>query len=475
MRASAPPPRNTAGSRRPGRPRDSIRTRSPMMNVRNLALALVILAAASAASAQGVATGSIAGVVKDASGAVLPGVTVEASSPVLIEKTRTVQTDAQGQYKVVDLVPGTYSISFALVGFSTVKRDGIELTSNLTAPVSVELRLGGLEEPINVSGQSPVVDIQNVVHERVVSREQLFTLPINRELGGFAAIIPGAVIAPNQQDVGGNKDPISQGMSVHNNRTTDNRQLLDGMRFNAEGSGRGFYFNPAAAQEVSVELGGQAAEYELGGVQANLVPKEGGNNLTGFLFADGTNSSMLSDNLTSALQARGLQAVNRQKYIYDVNMAFGGPIKQDRLWFFTAHRKFGYANTIAGDYYDATQNSLFYTPDKSRQAFIDEGNRTNSLRLTWQASSRNKINLSYDIQNTCLCHVGLTGLLAPEASQVRFYKNPNYLIQGKWNFVVNNRMLFEAGSTTLMFDWPNYRQPGTETAIPVTEASTAYQ
>jgi len=420
-------------------------------------------------------TSGIAGVVKDGSGGVLPGVTVEAASPVLIEKVRTVLTDDQGQYKLVDLLPGTYSVTFSLVGFSSVKRDGIELTSNFTAPVNIEMRVGSLEETINVSGQAPVVDIQNVVHERVVSREQLFTLPINRELGGFAAIIPGAVIAANQQDVGGNKDPISQGMSIHNNRATDNRQLLDGMRFNAEGSGRGFYFNPAAAQEVSVELGGQAAEYELGGVQANLIPKEGGNGVTGFLFGDGTNGSLVSDNLTPALQARGLQIVNKQKYVYDLNMALGGPIKRDRLWFFTAHRGFGYANTIAGDFYNATQNSLFYTPDKSRQAFIDESNRTDSVRFTWQASARNKLNFSYDIQETCLCHVSLTGLLAPEASQIRYYKDPNYLIQGKWNFVVNNRVLFEAGSTTLVFDWPNYRQPGTELAIPVTEASTGYQ
>ncbi len=420
-------------------------------------------------------TSGIAGVAKDASGGVLPGVTVEASSPVLIEKTRTVVTDDQGQYKLVDLLPGTYSVTFTLTGFSTVKREGIELTSNFTAPVNVELRVGSLEETINVTGQSPVVDIQNVVQERIVSREQLFTLPINREMGGFAAIIPGAVIAPTQQDVGGNKDPISQYIVIHGGRTTDSRVLLDGMRFNAEGAGRGFYFNPAAAQEVSVELGGQAAEYELGGAQPNLIPKEGGNTLTGFLFADGTKGGLASDNLTPELQARGLKFVNKEKYIFDANMALGGAIKKDKLWFFTAHRKFGYANTIAGNYYNATQNTLFYTPDTSRQAYIDEGNRTNGLRLTWQASKRNKINLSYDVQQTCLCHVSLTGLLAPEASQIRYYKDPNYLVQGKWSFVVTNKMLLEAGSTSLLFDWPNYRQPGTEFAIPVTEASTGYQ
>jgi hypothetical protein len=425
-----------------------------------------------AAWAQG--TSGIAGLVKDSSGGVLPGVTVEASSPVLIEKVRTVVTDDQGQYKIVDLLPGTYSITFTLAGFSTVKRDGIELTSNFTAPVNVDLRVGSLEETITVTSQAPVVDIQNVVQQRVVSREQLFSLPINRELGGFAAIIPGAIVAPTQQDVGGNKDPISQYITIHGGRTSDSRVLLDGMRFNAEGQGRGFYFNPAAAQEVSVELGGQAAEYELGGVQANLIPKEGGNIFSGFVFADGTNSHLASTNLTPEIEARGLHVVNKQNYVYDVNMSLGGRLKKDKLWFFTAHRKFGYSNTIAGNFYNATPDTLFYTPDRSRQAFIDEGSRTNSVRFTWQASARNKLNFSYDNQSTCLCHVSLTGLVAPEASQIRYYRNPNYLVQGKWNFVANNKVLFEAGSTSLLFDWPNQRQPGTDSAISVLEASTGY-
>jgi hypothetical protein len=113
-------------------------------------------------------TSGIAGVVKDGSGGVLPGVTVEASSPVLIEKVRTVLTDDQGQYKLLDLLPGTYSVTFSLAGFSTVKRDGIDLTSNFTAPVNVEMRVGALKEKISVSGQAPVVATRNVGQERLV-------------------------------------------------------------------------------------------------------------------------------------------------------------------------------------------------------------------------------------------------------------------------------------------------------------------
>lgn len=434
---------------------------------------LLTLAVPNQLLAQG--TAAIAGVVKDISGGVLPGVTVEATSPVLIEKVRAAVTDEQGQYKIVNLLPGVYSVTFTMTGFSTVKRDAVSLTSNFTAAVNADMKVGQIEETVTVSGQSPVVDVQNVVQQKIVSRETLFALPINKELGGYAAITPGAIIAPTQQDVGGNKDPISQYITIHGSRTADSRVLLDGMRFNAEGQGRGFYFNPAAAQEVSVELGGQTAEFEAGGVQVNMVPKEGGNTFSGFFVGNYTNHRLSSDNLNNDLRARGLQVVNTTDLIYEANGALGGPLRQDKLWFFTAHRKWGYRNLIAGNFYNKTPGGLFYTPDTSRQAFIDERNRTHSLRLTWQATEKQKVNLSYDIQNTCLCHVGLTALLAPEASQIRYYANPNYLIQGKWSFVASSRLLFEAGSTTLIFDWPNLKQPGSEQAIPVLEASTNYR
>src|SRR5262245_24446880 len=120
---------------------------------------------------------SIAGVVRDSTGAVLPGVTVEATSPALIEKMRSVVTDDQGLYRIVDLRPGTYTVTFTLPGFTTVKREGLELTSSFTATVNADLRVGGLEETVTVSGASPVVDVQNVVQQRLISTDVLDTLP----------------------------------------------------------------------------------------------------------------------------------------------------------------------------------------------------------------------------------------------------------------------------------------------------------
>jgi hypothetical protein len=211
------------------------------------------------AGAQGLSTGGLAGTVKDTSGAVLPGVTVEATSPVLIEKVRSAVSDDRGEYKIVSLPPGTYVITFTLTGFSVMKREGIQLTSGFTAEVNAELRVGGLEETITVSGASPVVDVQNVVQQRVISRDVLDALPINKEFNGFAAITVGASIAATNQDVGGNQDPILGFISIHGTRPRDGRQLIDGLNFNGEGAGRGYYFNGASAQEVVMQTGAPPA------------------------------------------------------------------------------------------------------------------------------------------------------------------------------------------------------------------------
>src|SRR5918998_3482624 len=124
------------------------------------------------------AQASITGTVRDTSGAVLPGVTVEAASPALIEKVRSVVTDESGQYRIVDLRPGTYSVTFTLPGFSTFKRDGVELQGTFTASINAEMRVGGLEETITVTGESPIVDVQSVRRQTVVEGETLNELPV---------------------------------------------------------------------------------------------------------------------------------------------------------------------------------------------------------------------------------------------------------------------------------------------------------
>jgi hypothetical protein len=147
--------------------------------------------------------------VKDASGAVMPGVTAEATSPALIEKVRAAVTDAQGQYKIVELPPGVYTVSFSLAGFASLRREGVELTANFTAAVNVEMHAGQLEEMVTVAGATPLVDVQNVVQQAVLSRALLDTVPTNKSLLGFAAFVPAIIVPITAQDVGGSKDERS--------------------------------------------------------------------------------------------------------------------------------------------------------------------------------------------------------------------------------------------------------------------------
>src|SRR5438309_1062391 len=140
------------------------------------------------------AQASISGLVQDSSGAVLPGVTVEVSSPALIEKARSTITDSAGRYSIVDLRPGTYTVTFTLAGFNTVKREGIVLTGTFDAQVNADLRVGSIQETITVSGASPVVDVTNNITQVVLTKEQIEVLPGDRTLKGRSALIPGVVI-----------------------------------------------------------------------------------------------------------------------------------------------------------------------------------------------------------------------------------------------------------------------------------------
>ena len=174
------------------------------------------------------AQASIAGVARDASGAVLPGVTVEAASPALIEKVRSVVSDGSGQYRIVDLRPGTYSVTFTLPGFATVKRDGVELTGAVTATVNAEMRVGGVEETITVTGATPVVDVQGVQQQRVMNKDVIDALPTGRTTTNMAVLIPGmqlqTTFSGESQDVGGNTGDVMQALAIHGGRGGDLRQ-----------------------------------------------------------------------------------------------------------------------------------------------------------------------------------------------------------------------------------------------------------
>jgi hypothetical protein len=425
--------------------------------MRHALLALVLLIPA-VLCAQGSGNSVIAGTVRDSSGGVLPGATVEVASPVLIEKTRTAVTDDQGQYRIVELRPGTYTVSFTLAGFGTVTHEGIELPANFTAAVNGELKVGGIEESVTVSGQTPLVDVQDATQQKTLSNEVINSVPNAKAIIGFAALVPAVVLPPTGQDVGGSKGQISIRMSIHGGKQQDQKLLLDGMRYNAvgtDGTARGYTVNPASSQEVVLDVaGGGSAEFSTGGVQVNVVPKDGGNRFSADVFANYGSSKFQGDNLTAELQAQGLKTVNKIDQIYDLNGGFGGPILRDKLWFYTAHRKSSTKAGVANLYAETNVNDWAFTPDLSRPVFTLETLQSNNIRLTWQAARKQKFTFFYDRQDyqpTGGVGFSLTSSIALEAAPTLHYF-PNSLTQATWSYATSNRLFFEAGVSYTLFE-----------------------
>src|SRR5260370_770930 len=250
------------------------------------------------ASAQ---TSSIAGQVKDTSGAVLPGVTVEVSSPALIEKVRSATTDASGQYKIVSLRPGTYSITFTLPGFNILKRDGIELTSDFTATVNGDMKVGAVEETVTVLAESPVVDTQSITTRTVMTREVLDAIPTGRNIQAVGIMIPGTTIAQGgggaySRDVGGSGN--LQQSPLQYKGSADTVQTIEGLRLNnlcANGAYTRAYWNDGSFQEISYVTGADSAEMGQGGIRVNLVPKDGGDPFHRVVLRHYSGSSFAAD------------------------------------------------------------------------------------------------------------------------------------------------------------------------------------
>jgi len=396
-----------------------------------LGLFVLLLLLPAAASAQS----AIAGVVKDTSGAVMPGVTVEATSPALIERTRSVITDGQGLYKIVDLRPGVYEVTFTLPGFNTVKRDAIELPTNFTATVNGELRVGALEETVTVSGQSPVVDVQNAVQQTVLNRQVLDAVPTGRSIPTLGALLPGARLA--LPDVGGTSGMQNRDLTVHGSDGRDTTFQVDGMTLNGiEGDGSvQSYFNEAMFEEISYQTSAINAEVSAGGVRANMIPKDGGNQFRGTMFLSGANQGFQSNNSDDA-RAQGLAAPDSLNKVWDFNASEGGPIKQNRLWFFTSYRDWGVYQYIA--------NSFFKSGD---QTIDDASIRSGMLRLTAQVTPKNKVAVYLDRIRKFRGHENSAPAgyaIAGEATDIRAPKQ-YYTTELKWTSTLSSKLLVEAG------------------------------
>jgi len=427
-------------------------------------------------------TGTIAGIVKDTTGAVLPGVTVEASSPALIEKTRTAVTDGEGAYKIINLRPGTYSVTFTLTGFSTVKREGIELTSAFTAAVNADMKVGTVSETITVSGESPIVDTQNVVQKTTSSREVMDALPTDRNFVSFAAMQPGVFVTGVSQNVGGSVPETGMNLVVHGSRASDSLVMVDGMPIiNGSGQGGlqyGNYLNNSLAQEITFQTAGNSAEFERASVYSNFILKDGSNMFRGSFEGRFTNQSLESNNLDATQISQGLKSANLVNKIWDINPVGGGPILKDRMWIFGGYRHWGTYNNVAGSFKDASFAETFYScnPDAAGNCTTEQNlfpvwHQSAAARLTTQVSPKNKVNAYYDWQFTEFGNCFVPSLLTAISACPEYKNIPQYIIQASWSSPVSNKLLLEAGGTLTAQDFHGFRQPG----VPTTQFSITDQ
>ena len=457
--------------------------------VKCVLVAAALLVLPSIASAQGTLTGTV----RDAQGAVMPGVTVEASSDALIENTRSVITDASGQYRIIELPPGTYSLTFRLSGFQTIVRDAIEMSGPVIITIPAEMRVGNLQETLTVTAETPVVDVQSVKREVVLQGDFVNVLPATRNYTALLNSIPAINVGIA---ISSETTPEMQLFSARGGSANEGRMSINGLTVAAAFNGGGvssFTYNTSDATELQVVISGGLGENETGGPSMNIIPRAGGNNFAGSAFWSQAGDWSRSENIDDELRSYGITRGPALKKSWDVSGSYGGPVKRNRLWFYGTVRNFGSGrvnetgavpNLYAGD-----PNRWDWSGDTSvKESLNYQGRDVYSGRLTGQFG---KSRMSFSQENQYRCD-GSTRTTEAEGCRVRqpdwialgstttspeahagYFPSPYYLTQATWTMPKTNRMLLEAGYSRFAYQ-PVFGTPppdGITDLIPVTEAS----
>src|SRR5712691_6409364 len=437
------------------------------------------------------AQASVTGVVKDSSGAVLPGVSVEAASGALIERVRTAVTDGSGTYRIVDLRAGTYTVTFTLTGFSTIRRDGVALEGNFTATINVDMKVGTVQETITVSGETPIVDTQSTRRQTTIANELIASMPAARSTAGVMMLIPATQVQANQTSLDIQVTPGVVFFGGAGGRNTEGRIQVDGLTTTAALNGAGASSSVpdiGNAQEITLTSSGGLAEMQAGGPVISIMPKTGGNSIKGSFYAFNRTSGMVGDNFTQDLKDRGLTTPGKLYKLWDYNAAVGGPIKMDRVWFFFQFRDEGSHRTVPGMFANANMGDpakWTYAADTSRPAVQAGSWRNGALRLTVQPTTRQKFNVFWDQQIPCQGAVylgstdgcrqsgpgeiicGAPQSTNPQCNATSAPEVGTYLTgygqrvqQATWTSPSSDRLLLEAGFGTYLSQWGGTEQPG---------------
>jgi hypothetical protein len=473
--------------------------------MRQLSRTLLVLACVVLLPTLARAQSSVAGIVRDASGAVLPGVTVEVSSPALIEKSRTATTDGSGQYRVTDLPPGTYMLTFSLSGFATVKRDAVTVSGSGVVAVNADLRVGNLSETITVSGESPLVDTQSTRRETVIKADTLATLPATRGYGSVLATVPalniGGVAGAGATTA--STTPEMMFFTAHGGDSGEGRVMTNGLTVASPFGGggvSGVTYDISNSDEMQVLVSGGLGEAETGGPSINIVPKSGGNVFQGTAFYSTAGAWSASDNLDDSLRAVGITTPPVLRTNFDISGSLGGPIVKDRLWFFGTLRQWGnaavrdgiFANAYAGD--PAHWDYLRKNGVESRDT---DGRRIASIRVTGQVAQKHRLSFAEDHQRRCSGSTLTSGedgcrqagedwvgegrtfganTGSPE-SWPGYHNFPYDVTQVTHSAPLTSRMLVEGGFSRFAYDYARFGMAppdGLMDLIPVTEQTSLY-
>jgi hypothetical protein len=396
-------------------------------------------------------------------------VTVEAASPVLIEKVRTAVTDGSGRYRMEALQPGTYTITFSLSGFVTTRRENVAIGGTGVIAIDADLRVGGVTETITVTGETPVVDVTSTTRQITYDNETLRALPGPRSYSFLLTTVPGLQTNIGNAATG----PVFAIFPIHGGRGVESRLTVDGLNVSNPPGGNqppNFTADIGNTQEVTMTTSGGLGEIETAGLTINLVPKQGGNSFSGLLYASGYGKRMLADNFDAELQAAGATQPTPVYRVYDVNTAVGGPIVRDRLWYYMSVRVQGSRRNTQNVYYNlnaGNPNAWTYAPDLSRPAYHDRLWENYTPRITWQITQRNKFSFSWDEQPVCRTCTGTTSLTgtpnfifptSPEADGTGEF-SPQRIQTARWTAPVTSRLLLEAGLGSTYYEWGGKELP----------------
>jgi hypothetical protein len=393
---------------------------------------------------------------KDEQGGVLPGATVTISSSALIGGPRTAVTGPAGRYVFPNLPPGTYNMRFELTGFTVLTREGIIVSVATVTTVDAPLKVGGVEETVTVTGESPVVDVKQNITQTNINEAIYQAVPTARNPWVMAGLVPGMITG--QLDVGGNQGMQQYSLEVSGSADSQKSFSVDGLKVNWPGGGGGvtmMYYDFGMYEEYNFQTSAMTAESDVAGVYMNMVTRSGGNQLSGTQSAYGASDAMQGNNVDDDLARRLGIAPGADTtaagapidHTYDLQGTLGGPIVRDKAWFFASGRWWRLDQFLPG-----TQGL-----GEGGGPVIDDNRITNAMgKVTLQATDKDKLFVMFNRNWKYRFHRNLTAVSFPEPIATSFQKQPAQNVVVSWNRLVGTSAILDVRFGRMWGETPYY-------------------